>query len=43
MYSRAADITTGVLSDHIGKLMIYKSKKEYPQAPSNQILQQRTR
>jgi len=31
MYSRAVDKTTGVKSDHIGKLMIYKSKKEYPE------------
>lgn len=31
MYSRAVDKTTGVQSDHIGKLVIYKSKNEYPE------------
>jgi IS4 transposase len=31
MYSRTIGKTTGVQSDHIGKLMIYKSKKEYPE------------
>jgi hypothetical protein len=31
MYSRTVDKTTGVQSDNIGKLMIYKSKKEYPE------------
>lgn len=31
MYSRAVDKTTGVQSDHIGKLEVYKSKKEYPE------------
>jgi hypothetical protein len=31
MYSRAVDKTTGVQSDHIGKLEIYKSKNEYPE------------
>ena len=31
MYSRAVDKTTGVQSDQIGKLLIYKSKKEYPE------------
>ena len=31
MYSRAVDKTTGVQSDHIGKLEIYKSKIEYPE------------
>jgi len=30
MYSRAVDKTTGVQSDQIGKLEIYKSKNEYP-------------
>jgi len=30
MYSRAVDKTTGVQSDQIGKLDIYKSKNEYP-------------
>jgi hypothetical protein len=30
MYSRKVDKTTGVLSDQIGKLETYKSKKEYP-------------
>ena len=31
MYSRVADKTTGVQSDHIGRLEIYKSKNEYPE------------
>jgi hypothetical protein len=31
MYSRTVDKTTGVQSDHIGKLVVYKSKKEYPE------------
>lgn len=31
IYSRAVDKTTGVQSDHIGKLVIYKSKNEYPE------------
>jgi hypothetical protein len=31
IYSRVVDKTTGVLSDQIGKLVIYKSKKEYPE------------
>jgi hypothetical protein len=31
MYSRAVDKTTGVQSDHIGRLEIYKSKNEYPE------------
>jgi len=31
MYSRAVDKTTGVQSDQIGKLEIYKSKNEYPE------------
>jgi Domain of unknown function (DUF4372)/Transposase DDE domain len=31
MYSRPVDKTTGVRSDHIGKLEIYKSKNEYPE------------
>lgn len=31
MYSRAVDKTTGVQSDHIGQLEIYKSKNEYPE------------
>jgi hypothetical protein len=31
MYSRVVDKTTGVLSDQIGKLVIYKSKNEYPE------------
>lgn len=31
MYSRAVDKTTGVQSDHIGKLEVYKSKNEYPE------------
>ncbi|RPJ24256.1 MAG: IS4 family transposase [Nitrosopumilales archaeon] len=31
MYSRVVDKTTGVQSDHIGKLEIYKSKNEYPE------------
>jgi len=30
MYSRAVDKTTGVINDQIGKLVIYKSKNEYP-------------
>jgi hypothetical protein len=30
MYSRKVDKTTGVQSDQIGKLVVYKSKKEYP-------------
>ncbi len=30
MYSKAVDKTTGVLSDQIGKLEIYYSKKDYP-------------
>jgi hypothetical protein len=30
-YSRAVDKTIGVQNDHIDKLMIYKSKKEYPE------------
>ena len=29
LYSRAVDKTTGVQSDHIGKLTIYKSRNEY--------------
>ena len=31
MYSRAVDKTTGVQSDQIGKLEVYKSKNEYPE------------
>lgn len=31
MYSRAVDKTTGIQSDQIGKLEIYKSKNEYPE------------
>jgi hypothetical protein len=31
MYSRAVDKSTGVQSDQIGKLVICKSKKEYPE------------
>ncbi len=31
MYSIAVDKTTGVQSNHIGKLEIYKSKNEYPE------------
>jgi hypothetical protein len=31
MYSRTVDKTTGVQSDHIGRLEIYKSKNEYPE------------
>lgn len=31
MYSRTMDKTTGVQSDHIGKLEVYKSKIEYPE------------
>lgn len=31
IYSRVVDKTTGVLSDQIGKLVIYKSKNEYPE------------
>jgi hypothetical protein len=31
MYSRSVDKTTGVQSDHIGKLEVYKSKNEYPE------------
>jgi len=30
MYSKAVDKTTGVLSDQIGKLEVYYSKKDYP-------------
>jgi hypothetical protein len=31
MYSRKVDKTTGVQSDHIGRLVVYKSKNEYPE------------
>jgi len=31
MYSKSVDKTTGVQSDHIGKLEVYKSKNEYPE------------
>jgi len=31
MYSRKVDATTGVLNDQIGKLVVYKSKNEYPE------------
>jgi hypothetical protein len=31
IYSRVVDKTTGVLSDQTGKLVIYKSKNEYPE------------
>lgn len=31
MYSKTVDKTTGVQSDQIGKLIVYKSKKEYPE------------
>ena len=31
MYSRAVDKTTGVQRDQIGKLVVYKSKNEYPE------------
>jgi hypothetical protein len=31
IYSKVVDKTTGVLSDQIGKLVIYKSKNEYPE------------
>ena len=31
MYSRKVDKTTGVQNDQIGKLVVYKSKKEYPE------------
>jgi hypothetical protein len=31
MYSRGVDKSTGVLNDHIGKLVVYKSKTEYPE------------
>jgi hypothetical protein len=31
MYSKKADKTTGVQNDQIGKLVVYKSKKEYPE------------
>jgi hypothetical protein len=31
MYSKAVDKTTGVQSDQSGKLVVYKSKKEYPE------------
>jgi len=31
MYSRELDKTTGVLNDQIGKLVVYKSKNEYPE------------
>ena len=31
MYSKAVDKTTGVQSDQVGKLIVYKSKKEYPE------------
>jgi hypothetical protein len=31
MYSRRVDKSTGVLNDHIGKLVVYKSKTEYPE------------
>lgn len=30
MYSRVVDKSTGVLNDHIGRLVVYKSKIEYP-------------
>lgn len=30
MYSKVVDKSTGVLNDHIGKLVVYKSKIEYP-------------
>lgn len=31
MYSRSVDKSTGVLNDHIGKLVVYRSKTEYPE------------
>ncbi len=31
MYSKAVDKTTGVQSDQSGKLVVYKSRKEYPE------------
>jgi len=31
MYSRKVDKTTGVQNDQIGNLVVYKSKKEYPE------------
>ena len=31
MYSKKVDKTTGVQNDQIGKLVVYKSKKEYPE------------
>jgi len=31
MYSRGVDKSTGVLNEHIGKLVVYKSKTEYPE------------
>ncbi|MFZ0281889.1 MAG: IS4 family transposase [Bacteroidales bacterium] len=31
MYSRGVDKSTGVLNDHIGKLVVYKSRTEYPE------------
>jgi hypothetical protein len=31
MYSRKVDKTTGVQNDQIGKLVVYKSRKEYPE------------
>jgi len=31
MYSRKVDKSTGVQNDQIGKLVVYKSKKEYPE------------
>jgi len=31
MYSRTVDKTTGVQSDQIGRLIVYKSKNEYPE------------
>ena len=31
MYSKRVDKSTGVLNDHIGKLVVYKSKTEYPE------------
>ena len=31
MYSKRVDKSTGVLNDHIGKLVVYKSRTEYPE------------
>jgi hypothetical protein len=31
MYSKRVDKSTGALNDHIGKLVVYKSKTEYPE------------